>query len=419
MKILTAAEMREADRLTSERYGISGMDLMERAGEGVVARLQREYPDLKTRRITVLCGKGNNGGDGFVVARLLKSLGADPSVVLFGDAKDVRGDAGQNLKRWSDGGGKINSATDAASTANAVAAPANAEIIVDAMLGTGLKGAATGAIAQAIEAVNSRRRSARAIAVDTPSGLPSDAVAADGPVVRADWTVTFTAPKVGQLLSPDCESVGQLSVHRIGTPDSLLDEIGKSGLRWNEPGEFRGFPLHRRADSNKGTYGHVLIVAGSRGKAGAAALCGWGALRAGAGLATVATPRDALPTVAGYSPELMTAELKQTRAGTASLANFAQKKFAKLAEGKTVIAIGPGLTTEPETQRFTRRVIFESQLPIVVDADALNSVAAKPADMARRNTNAMAMTPHPGEMGRLLGISTAAVQKDRLLAARN
>src|SRR5690242_2620096 len=134
MKILTAAEMREADRLTGERYGISGMDLMERAGEGVVARLQREYPDLKTRRITVLCGKGNNGGDGFVVARLLKSLGADPSLVLFGDAKDVRGDAGQNLKRWSDGGGKINSATDAESTANAVAAPANAEIIVDAML---------------------------------------------------------------------------------------------------------------------------------------------------------------------------------------------------------------------------------------------------------------------------------------------
>ncbi|HET9400550.1 MAG TPA: NAD(P)H-hydrate epimerase, partial [Candidatus Acidoferrales bacterium] len=353
MKILTATEMREADRLTTERYGISGMELMERAGEGVVARLQREYPELAKRRVAVLCGKGNNGGDGFVVARLLKALGAEPSLVLFGEEKEVRGDAATNLKRWRDAGGEISSANDGKGISSALAAAANSEIIVDAMLGTGLKGAASGPISQAIETVNSRRRSARVIAVDTPSGLPSEALSAAGPVVRADWTVTFTAPKVGQLLSPDCETVGQLSVHRIGTPAGLIEEVGKSGLRWIEPSEFCRLPLKRRADSNKGTYGHVLIVAGSRGKAGAAALSGWGALRAGAGLVTVATPRDALPTVAGYLPELMTAELAQTRAGTASLANFQQKKFAKLTQGKTVIAIGPGLTTEAETQRFT------------------------------------------------------------------
>lgn len=419
MKILTAQEMREADRLTTERHGVAGIELMERAGEGVVARLQGEYADLQRRRITVLCGKGNNGGDGLVVARQLKARGADPAVALFGAEKDVRGDAAQNLKRWRDAGGDIISATDGKGIASALAAAANAEIIVDALLGTGLKGAASGAIAQAIDAINSRRRSARVIAVDTPSGLPSDATRAEGPVVRADWTVTFTAPKVGQLLSPDCEAVGLLSVHRIGTPDELIEEIGHSGLRWSEPGEFCQFSMKRRADSNKGTYGHVLIVAGSRGKAGAAALAGWGALRSGAGLVTVATPRDALPTVAGYLPEMMTAELAQTKAGTASLANFLQKKFATLAQGKTVIAIGPGLTTEPETQRFTRRAISESELPTVVDADALNSIAAKANDVVRRKTRAMAMTPHPGEMGRLLGISTAAVQKDRLAAARN
>ena len=418
MKILTAEEMREADRLTTGRYGIRGAQLMERAGEGVVARIGSEFPDLKKRRIVVLCGKGNNGGDGFVAARLLKKRGAKPFVVLFGNPKEMRGDAAANLKRWRNAGGRIDCVEAAAEWSRAVPRIRQAEIIVDALLGTGLKGAATGLMAEAIAAINARPPSARVIAVDTPSGLPSDARAASGPVVQADWTVTFTAPKVGQLLSPSCESVGSLSVHRIGTPDELIEEIAKSHLRWIDPGEFRGLAFRRKADSNKGTYGHVLALAGSRGKAGAAALCGWGALRSGAGLVTVATPRDALATVAGFLPELMTAELEQTSAGTVSVANLESDAFRELIKSKSVLAIGPGLTTESETQDFVRRLIAECPLPIVVDADALNAIAAAPRDIEKRKSKTMAMTPHPGEMARLLGSSIADVQRDRLAAAR-
>ena len=417
MKILTAAEMREADRLTTERYGISEDTLMESAGSGVAAAIAREVPDFARRKIIVLCGKGNNGGDGFVVARHLIASGAKPEVFLFAKPEAVSGVAAENLRRLRGAGGNVRAIADASAWETERRRMRDVDIVVDALLGTGLSGPVTGLLAKVIEDVNSRGARSRVMAVDTPSGLPSDTSAAAGPVVRADWTVTFTAPKVGQMLSPDCDRTGKLFVQAIGTPEQLVEEIGKSGLRWIEPGEFSKFPLRRKADSNKGMYGHVLVVAGSRGKAGAAALSGWGALRSGAGLVTVATPKDALPTVAGYLPELMTAELEQTEAGTASLANFEYGRFAKLAKDKTVVAIGPGVTTETETQQFVRKVVAECPLPIVVDADALNALAAA-EPQAERASKGIALTPHPGEMARLLGITVAEVQRDRIAAAR-
>ncbi len=408
---------------------------MGNAGGGVVAFMQKEFSDLAKRRVVVLCGKGNNGGDGFVVARLLKQLGASPKMFLFAAPEEVHGDARLNLERCKHAGEGVTSVTDAAQW-NELSADAfsECEIIVDALLGTGLNAAVTGLLAQVITDVNGLANHARrwptVVAVDMPSGLPSDGGPANGPVIRADFTVTFTAPKLGQLLSVDCENVGRLIVHNIGTPPALVEQIGakKPGaqaqheLRWLEPQEFRRLPLRRRPDSNKGTYGHALIVAGARGKAGAAALSGFGALRSGAGLVTVATPEDALSTVASFRPELMTAPLAQTDAGTVSLRNFEYNRFAELLAQKNVLAIGPGLSMNHETQQFVRRVLLECPLPIILDADGLNALAAVPSDfleaLANRATPALALTPHPGEMARLLGSTVAAVQSDRLGSAQ-
>lgn len=434
MRILTAAQMREADRLTIERHGIPSLQLMGNAGSGVVAFLQKEFSDLAKKRILIFCGKGNNGGDGFVVARLLRQLGATPKVFLFAASDDVGGDARLNLERWKHAGEGVTSITDAAQW-NELGRDvlSDCEIIVDALLGTGLNAPVTGFLAQVItdvnEFTNRTRRAPTVVAVDIPSGLPSDGGKANGPVIRADFTVTFTTPKIGQLLSVDSENVGRLIVHNIGTPNALVEQIGAKiagemhhELRWLEPREFRGLPLRRRPDSNKGTYGHALIVAGARGKAGAAALSGFGALRSGTGLVTVATPEGALPTVASFRPELMTAPLAQTDAGTVSLRNFEYNRFDELLAQKNVLAIGPGLSMNHETQQFVRRVLLECELPIVLDADGLNALAAVPSDfleaLADRRSPALALTPHPGEMARLLGSTVAAVQSDRLGSAQ-
>ncbi len=433
MRILTAAQMREADRLTTERHGVPSLQLMGNAGAGVVECLKKEYPnlcaetqykDLMKHRVTVLCGKGNNGGDGFVVARLLKQAGASPMVILFGTPEAVHGDAALNLARWKQTGGSVGSVSTSEQWENFRGAISICEIIIDALLGTGLAGPVTGLLAQAINEVNEQTkgnsRRPRVLSVDMPSGLPSDGAAAGGPVIRADWTVTFTAPKIGQLLSPDCESVGKLVVHGIGTPRAVVEQVAGNSpeLRWLEPGEFRDIPLRRRADSNKGTYGHALVVAGSRGKAGAAALAGWGALRAGAGLVTVATPEDSLPVVASYRPELMTTPLAQTDSGTISLRNFEYDRFTEIVRDKSVLALGPGLSMQAETQQFVLRALAECALPIVLDADGLNALAAAPSHLTERRSPALALTPHPGEMARLLGCTTAEVQADRLGAAR-
>jgi|CZKC01.1.fsa_nt_gi NAD(P)H-hydrate epimerase len=433
MRILTAAQMREADRLTTERHGIPSLQLMGNAGTCVVGFLQKEFSDLPNKRILVLCGKGNNGGDGFVVARLLKQLGASPKVFLFAAPEEVRGDALLNLERCTHASGAVVSITEVSQWNEWLRDGLEKfEIIIDALLGTGLNAPVTGFLAQVISDVNGlgnhARRKPAVVAVDMPSGLPSDGGPADGPVIRADYTVTFTAPKVGQLLSTASENVGQLIVHSIGTPPALVEQLGATGsefrheLRWLESQEFRGLSLRRRPDSNKGSYGHALIVAGARGKAGAAALAGYGALRSGAGLVTVATPEDALPTVASFRPELMTAPLAQTDSGTISLRNFEYNRFADLVAQKNVLAIGPGLSMNHETQQFVRRVLLECPLPIVLDADGLNALAASPDEFVKalgdRRTPALVLTPHPGEMARLLGSTVAAVQSDRLSSAQ-
>ena len=261
MKALTAAEMREVDRLTTERFGIPGLELMEAAGKSVAEVFLEKYHQRNGKmpgRVSVLCGKGNNGGDGFVVARLLMGRVGQIKVYLFAEPGELRGDAAKNYERWRSSGNEVTLVRSEAEWINAWTGVAASEVIVDALLGTGIRGGANGLLAQAIENVNRFSQDAKAawpawiVAVDTPSGLPSDGEAAQGPVIRAHLTVTFTAPKIGQLVSADAGSCGALVVREIGTPAALVEEVGKGKLRWAGPEEFSELPLQRAAEAHKG-----------------------------------------------------------------------------------------------------------------------------------------------------------------------
>jgi hydroxyethylthiazole kinase-like uncharacterized protein yjeF len=417
MKVLTAAQMREVDRLTTERYGVPSLQLMENAGARVVEFLAERFSDLANRRIVVLCGKGNNGGDGLVAARLLKQHGADPAVYLFAAPEAVRGDAAVNLKRCREAGGTLEALTRPEQWQLAQPRVAGAEIILDALLGTGLDGPVEGLLLRVIEDVNTLGGKAAVVAVDIPSGLPSDSADSSGPAVRARATVTFTAPKLGLVLPQHAEHVGELQVRSIGTPPEFLEKDPALKLHWLEPEEFRALPLRRPRNTHKGSYGHALIVAGSRGKTGAAVLAGNGALRVGAGLTTVATPANCLPIVASHSPELMTEPLEGTDADSISLRSLDYGRFTALLESKSVLALGPGLSTHPETQQFVQKVVADCPLPLVLDADGLNAFAGRARQLCKHKAAALAVTPHPGEMARLLGCTTGEVQAQRLAVA--
>lgn len=420
MKALTASEMREVDRLTTERIGISGAQLMENAGRNAADAVRRVIADHPKARVSVLCGKGNNGGDGLVVARYLREDKVTVDVILFARPAEIRGDAATNLKRWLDSGGSVSVVLDAADWQRFLPNVCAASVIVDAMLGTGLRGPATGVIAQAITDLNRFSQNATApipafiLAVDTPSGLQADSGTEDGPVLSAHWTVTFTAPKVGQLVSRTAVACGGLEVVGIGSPPALVEEIGKGSLRWAGPDEFASLPLVRAADSHKGTFGHVLVIGGSAGKSGAAALAGYASLRIGAGLTTIACPSFVQSEVASFRPEYMTEGLASTADGSIAESNLTTRRLSSILDGKTVVAIGPGLGTHTETQRVIRRLVRESTAPLVLDADGLNAFAGELDALRERKSPFLAITPHPGEMARLLESTNVAVQVNRL-----
>ena len=368
MKVLTSAEMREVDRRTIE-LGIPSLVLMENAGMRVVELLERKFAPLSEQRIVVFCGKGNNGGDGLVIARQLYTrfrpralhvvLAAEPPEhIVMLEACGVH-----SFREISP---EMCAAT----------------IVIDALLGTGLSGPAQGRTRDLIAEINHGFPQARIVAVDVPSGMNSDSNEPQGDFVRADYTVTFTAPKICHALEPNCDSCGELTVGEIGSPDSLMDAVK---LELIERSSFAHLLAARPKAAHKGSFGHALIVAGSRGKAGAAAMAGMAALRAGAGLVTVCTPDDTLDVVASHCPEYMTAPI-----GT----------LESLIPGKTVLAIGPGLGTSPEVERIVERVMQDCTQPVVVDADALNILAKLGM---RPSPGLRVLTPHPGEMERLTG----------------
>ncbi len=417
MKALTAAEMREVDRLTMERYGVPGLTLMENAGRSVAEFIEQRFPRLERRRIVVLCGKGNNGGDGFVAARHLLGMGARPAVYLFADPGEMQGEAGMSLGRWPDASGELHVVLGANKMPAAKAALASADIIVDALLGTGARGPVGGLLREVIEAVNRRRGGQSVVAVDIPSGLAADTGEPQGAAVKASYTVTFTAPKVGMLLGSADSYVGELLVRAIGSPAELIEEVGKGKIRWSDPREFAEFSVPRSPEGHKGDYGHALIVAGAVGKSGAAVLASWAALRVGAGLVTLATPEPVLPMVAAHTPEIMTEPLPATASGSIALRSLEGGRFDAILKGKRALGIGPGLGTQDETQEFVRTLVRKRGVPIILDADGLNAFAGRASEL--KSTGGMlALTPHPGEMARLVGCTIPEVQARRVEVAR-
>jgi ADP-dependent NAD(P)H-hydrate dehydratase / NAD(P)H-hydrate epimerase len=428
MKIFTAEQMRELDRLTVERCGIPYATLMETAGARVVEAIIEHYGPVEGKHVRVLCGKGNNGGDGAVIARLLWLRGADVEVTLMGRVEETKDETRTNfeiLKKIVESHGSLNRLLcfREARTEEDASAVLDGDVIVDALLGTGLTRPTEGLYAKVIDSINEVREfsygTTPIISVDIPSGLPSDLASPIGPHVRADLTVSFTGPKVGNVLPPASLSNGKLVVASIGTPDYLLNDSGSRLQLVNKSVVGDWLESSRRTPhAHKNSVGDVLLIAGSRGKTGAAALASEAVLRAGAGLVTVATSRSAQPLLVNQArAEVMTEALDETEGG--AISDSAIERALALAAPRTVLAVGPGLSSSDEsTRRFVFEVVRRRACPVVIDADGLNALAPWPDDLRGSEELPIIVTPHPGEMARLTGKSSTEVVADRVNTAR-
>lgn len=423
MRVLSAAEMQACDRVTTERYGVASLDLMRAAAAAVAAFARGQFS--RARRVTVLCGRGNNGGDGMMTAWLLADAGLEVTTLLLGDPEGLKGDA---LEAWLElsnhpqGPARgtihvVKSAEDLAGLRGAL----DADLLVDAVLGTGFKPPLKGLALAALQWMKASK--APVLSVDLPSGWAADALSAGSETAAfpSDAVITFTAPKPAHVFGQLTRRWDQPAVVApIGSPDAAI----VSALKLHWAGEALGLAqAPREAGANKGKFGHVLVVGGTfgaaGGKAGAAAMAALAALRAGAGLVTAAVPAPALAVVSAIAPELMTWALEASAAGTIAEGNLAAERVAALLAGKTVLAIGPGLGQSAETVKFVTGLLAATKIPAVIDADALNILAAKPVLLAKlAKGRTLVLTPHPGEMARLTGKTVAEVQGKRLDTAR-
>lgn len=416
MRVLTAEAMREVDRSAIEGLGLPGLVLMENAALGVVDAIGEAGGKIgEATSAAVFCGPGNNGGDGFAIARHLAVRGWEVRIFLVLGKSEPGGDAGVELAVCRRMGLTIDEVRDSAGVRAALDAARDLDLTIDALFGTGLGRALEGVFAEVVTGMN--ELPVPRVAVDLPSGLDASRHELIGPCVQADLTVTFAAPKVAHVLPPASEAVGELAIADLGIPPRLVDEVeepaGRLHLLVRE--ELAGLLPPRERNGHKGSYGHALLVAGAPGKAGAAILSARGAVRAGAGLVTIGVPEPILQTVDLGSIESMTLALPAGSSGLIS--KDAVERVLDAAQGKAVLALGPGLGQEPETAAAIRRIVLEAPLPVVADADALNAFAGRAGDLKDR-PDATVLTPHPGELGRLLGIETAEIQKDRVAAAR-
>ena len=410
--MVTAAEMAAIDKATTEQAGISFGELMEHAGEAVARFAQRQF--RRARRVVVLCGTGNNGGDGFVAARHLASAGWSVDVVVLGDPGRAQGAAADAFKAVQ----ATRALPFAVATVEQVWALRRklegADLLLDAVLGTGFKPPLRelpAALRDLLGVVKTP-----VLSVDLPSGWDADSreqTSADA--FRSDAVITFTAPKPAHVFGHlTTGHFGPVVVAPIGTPGSLIRS--EEGLTWTGA-SMRIVETPRPMDSNKGMYGHVLVVGGAMGKPGAPSMSSLAALRAGAGLVTAAVAKSVQQTVALVTPELMTTALEEAEGGALALANVAPERLEGLLKKITVLAVGPGLGTEGETPEMVRRLLSQTVLPLVLDADGLNAFRGK-AELLDGSKRTLVLTPHPGEMAPLLGRTTKEVQADRLNLAR-
>jgi ADP-dependent NAD(P)H-hydrate dehydratase / NAD(P)H-hydrate epimerase len=412
MRILDSRQMREADRRTIEEIGITSLVLMENAGRQVVAAMEAMHSDLLERRVAVLCGRGNNGGDGFVVARTLVQRGVDVSVFLFGRVAEVRGDARTNLEILGRLGVTVVEVADSQAWELHFSEVSDCTLIVDAIFGTGLNAPLTGLIESVVADVNTS--GIPVVSIDLPSGLSADSPYPTGPSIEAGLTVTLGAPKLPLVLPPGETRAGDIVIADIGIPGEIFESLDGPRVELLTRASMRELIAPRTADSHKGDYGRVLIVGGSLGKTGAAHLAAAGALRSGAGLVTVATSAACQPIVAAMGPEYMTEGLRDTEAGL-----HADGVERVLEIARDVIALGPGLGQAPATREFIIQLVDRATMPLVIDADGLNAFSEDPDRLAGREGRDVIITPHPGEMARLVGMTIEEVQSSRLEIARN
>lgn len=412
MYLVTAHEMREMDRRTIESFGLPGRILMENAGGGATCVLNNYFNGPEGKKIAVLAGRGNNGGDGFVMARYLAQRGADVTVYLLSDRSAVKGDAGANLNLLDPLHIPVIEIPDQKHFGKHKKSMLDQHILIDAMLGTGLSSDVNGYFYNIIEFVNNSEKPV--FSVDIPSGLDSDTGRPRGICIKAHTTATFAFPKIGHVLLPGASYVGNLKIVNIGIPPYIADAVAPAQFLLT-PDTVKSYIRPRPADAHKGTTGHLLVLSGSPGKTGAAAMTSKAALRTGAGLVTVGIPAGINPLLETQVAEAMTLPLPEDKNGGLSESSFQSLKT--LLNTIKCIAVGPGLGVSDGTKQLIEDIIFKSEKPLVIDADGLNCIQGN-TGIFKNHQFPMIITPHPGEMSRLTGDSVASIQNDRIACAR-
>jgi len=411
MRLVTAAEMKELERIAIEDYGLPSLVLMENAGRHVAEVVRQILGDVRDKTVTIFVGKGNNGGDGLVAARHLVNMGAEVKLLALANMGDFSEDAAVNLGIWHKMGQRVYSILHGDGINIVRLILMNTDLIVDAVYGTGFKGKVSEKVGRIFEALNGSGKPI--VAVDIPSGLEADSGKVSESCIQADHTVTFGLPKLGLLLGPGTDYVGNLHVADISLPEGLVEKYGPQRYL-TTPRLVRGWLPNREFAAHKGDFGRVLVVAGSRGMTGAASLCGEAAIRAGAGLVTVAVPETLHDIMEVKLTEVMTTPLPDSNRGRLSRA--AKQQILTLLEGMDALAIGPGLSTEPEVVALIKELLPSVKVPCVLDADALNALAGD-TGILREMQAPVVITPHPGEMARLMGTDIREIQRDRLAVA--
>lgn len=419
MKVLSAAEMQACDRVTTERYGVPSIDLMRAASASVEAFAREQFPHA--RRVTVLCGKGNNGGDGMMAARLLAKAGLEVTTLLLGSQYELKGDAAIAWRELSVSPNRyiyeVNSSADLR-THNAAL---DTDLIIDAVLGTGFQPPMRGLVEAALEWVAASE--APFLSIDLPSGWSANAIESkvQEKAFPSDAVITFTAPKPAHVFGELTRRWNQpIVVAAIGSPEEAI--VSEQRMKWAGSAHSL-LEQPRAAEANKGKYGHVLVIGGSTGKSGAPAMASIAAMRVGAGLVTAAVPGTIAAQVSAFAPELMTHPMMASPSGELASNGITAQQFEKLIDKITVIAVGPGLGQGPGVEILLEAALSDTKLPLVIDADGLNTLAANPSLMEKlgetgRAGRTIVLTPHPGEMARLAHKSTADIQANRLEAAR-
>ena len=413
MKILTSEQMKNIDRRTIQDFGIPGIVLMENAGIKAAQFIIESIKDIHRKEILILCGPGNNGGDGFVVARHFFNYGLLPHVLLIGDSKKVKGDALTNLKISRKMGIEIQEIKTERGWEKYKQNLAHFDLIIDALLGTGLQGAPRGIYKKIITDIN--QSDAEVVAIDIPSGLSGSCCKVEGEAMNAKHTITFCCPKIPHIFPPAAEHVGRLEIADISVPEEAIERenVWLNLIEKDFVGKL--IPCRKR-DAHKGDFGHILVISGSIGKSGAAVLTSKAALKTGAGLVTVATASSAQKLIAPQNSEIMTEPLHETESG--SISRKALLKLKELSKGKDLLAIGPGLSTHPETASVIRAILKDTQMPALIDADGINAFEGFSKELFGKHRD-LIVTPHPGEMGRIIGQPAKFVQENRIEVCRN